>query len=521
MVVRNNKEGLQQKVNRDALLDLKEEVLVVALSGGVDSMTLADFLFSLSLPQTIILAHFDHHLRPTSTKQANEIVAYWQERGQQVIVGEWETPSPGEQGAREARYEFLTQIAKEKHAALVTAHHLDDQVETFFLKLFRKSSLKGLSGMPHMSIDLGVPIIRPFRDIPKKQLEEYAKQQHLPIWEDETNNDTIYARNWVRNSLLPVITERFQQAPQSVTTVMGDIEAAEQIVRPIMANIIQKSCLFHPISVEQKETGARAIEIDTNVITELSVYEERLFWQALADEAQTRYGIDLSRKQTQAISQLIRSKTTAQGTLSLNGRWQVIKRYEIVVFELLPCSKSTGNSTGNLNSKVTSSKVSGNAIEKELKPQQTATKSFDIAAQQEGFARVDCQSFGSYNLTGNLSVKITRLSLNSRPTKGMIETQLIYPNDLINWPLTVRHRKPGDQLFFQAKKSFHQKVNRWFINHKISNEVRDEAWLVVDSDANVIGILDHLNTVDPTLGERDYIAISLVKTESSENEASH
>lgn len=174
---------------------------VVAVSGGIDSVVLLDMILNDNLlgvidKKNIIVAHFDHGIRDNSSDDARfvELLA----KGHQL---EFETKrevlgkSASEEIAREQRYKFLKDLANDRQAELVTAHHLDDLVETIVLNFKRGSRWRGLATMSDKSIK------RPLLKRTKRELIDYALSRRLEWMEDETNSQIIYRRNSVRRSL--------------------------------------------------------------------------------------------------------------------------------------------------------------------------------------------------------------------------------------------------------------------------------------------------------------------------------
>jgi tRNA(Ile)-lysidine synthetase-like protein len=172
---------------------------VVAVSGGVDSMVLLDLLRPLSDVE-LVVAHFDHGIRPDSSEDRKLVEATARNFD---LPFAFEAANLGkaasEATAREARYDFLRRVKNDTGAAaIVTAHHQDDMVETAIINLLRGTGRKGLSSL--RSTD---EIKRPLLNIPKSEIRVYA-QQHALVWrEDSTNQDEMYLRNYVRHRLLP------------------------------------------------------------------------------------------------------------------------------------------------------------------------------------------------------------------------------------------------------------------------------------------------------------------------------
>lgn len=198
--------------------------VIVAVSGGVDSVVLLDSLVnrrmgelitSLQLPVAdyqLVVAHFDHGMRPDSAEDAAFVQSLAKQYGLQYESHRVELGvDASEDTARRARYEFL-QSCSEKYQAvgIITAHHQDDVVESIIINILRGTGWRGL--VPMDQISAKSQIIRPLLRIPKSQLYEYAKTHDLQWREDSTNNDSTYLRNYVRLQLLPQIIKKNPEA---------------------------------------------------------------------------------------------------------------------------------------------------------------------------------------------------------------------------------------------------------------------------------------------------------------------
>lgn len=172
---------------------------VVAVSGGVDSVVLLDLLSKLS-GLKIIVAHFDHGIRPDSQKDRIFVEKLANKYGFPFVFAEGELGAKAsEAAAREARYEFLERVRLDAGAAaVITAHHQDDVLETALINLIRGTGRRGLSSLKETE-----KIKRPLLSYSKKAIKAYAKSHGLKWREDPTNTDTKYLRNYVRQELLP------------------------------------------------------------------------------------------------------------------------------------------------------------------------------------------------------------------------------------------------------------------------------------------------------------------------------
>lgn len=196
------------------LLVSSKSSIVVAVSGGVDSITLLDALAFLSkkLFYKLYIAHFNHQLRQKAADEDESFVkklAYFYNIEFHSSKGNVEKHSKEnnlsiEQSARVMRYSFLEHITKTLQADfLATAHTKDDSAETFLLNLFRGSGLTGLAGIPPKRfISKNACIIRPFLIFSKDEIIEYARRRNLEWREDESNSLLNFTRNKIRNDLL-------------------------------------------------------------------------------------------------------------------------------------------------------------------------------------------------------------------------------------------------------------------------------------------------------------------------------
>lgn len=187
-------------------IDLDPGTYVVAVSGGVDSMVLIEMLRHQT-GLKLIVAHFDHGIRPDSDQDRQLVQAYAEKHGLPFVYHEARLENmASENEARQARYDFLHKVRQAARAdAILTAHHQDDRLETAVHNLLRGTGRKGLSSLgdtPHIK--------RPLLRLTKQELRSYAKQQGLRWREDTTNQDFRYKRNYIRQKLLPKLSRQQQ-----------------------------------------------------------------------------------------------------------------------------------------------------------------------------------------------------------------------------------------------------------------------------------------------------------------------
>lgn len=213
----------------------KGDRIVLAVSGGIDSMVLLDLFDRLSakLAVGIEVAHVNHGLRGTESDADEALVrAAAKEYGMPCRVLKKKPPKGTnvQNAARETRLKFFGRVAKETGSNLVAmAHHLDDQAETVMSHLLRGSGLKGLAGMRPVSKIGNLTVIRPLLEFSKSEIAEYAVRRGIAFREDSTNASAKYSRNSIRHRLMPVLLEfnpKIARHLASMAVCLGDDEEA-------------------------------------------------------------------------------------------------------------------------------------------------------------------------------------------------------------------------------------------------------------------------------------------------------
>jgi tRNA(Ile)-lysidine synthase len=231
--------------------------VVLAVSGGADSMCLADAVLAVAsrLALRPLIAHLDHGLRGEASAADAEFVRSFAAAHRVPCIVERadvralarERKQSIEVAAREARYRFLARAAEDHGARLVAlAHHADDQAETVLLRLIRGTGLQGLCGMQvHDPLPTASHLIavRPLLRVSRANIEQYCRERQLQPRHDATNDELHYARNRVRHELLPFL-ERYNPNIRATLvrladTVASDVEIVEQATQEAFERIAQ------------------------------------------------------------------------------------------------------------------------------------------------------------------------------------------------------------------------------------------------------------------------------------------
>ncbi len=199
-------EKILKDIKKKAYFAPHKKVLI-AVSGGVDSMNLLHFLYLYhkNLGIEIAIAHLNHKQRLESEEEEAYLRSWAKEKNIPIYVDSF-LGIFSEKAARDYRYAFFKRVMfEEGYTALVTAHHADDQVETIFMRLLRGSRLRHLSGIQSVSPFANGELIRPFLHISKSSLPSPFH------FEDSSNHSSFYLRNRIRNTYLPILE---QENPQ-------------------------------------------------------------------------------------------------------------------------------------------------------------------------------------------------------------------------------------------------------------------------------------------------------------------
>jgi tRNA(Ile)-lysidine synthase len=238
--------GFNEFIKKENLFSHHDRLLV-AVSGGLDSVVLCELLYRAGFD--FVLAHCNFRLRGEESDRDERFVVQLAERyGKNVLVKGFDTSVyAAEQklsiqvAARQLRYDWFREVLEEWGAGIVlTAHHLDDNIETLLMNFFKGTGITGLRGMlPRQGI-----VVRPLLFTGRAVLQQFALEAGL-IWvEDSSNESDKYTRNYFRHRIIPGIEEVFPNALQNLAENTGRFREIEMVYRRAMDQQLKKLLEF-------------------------------------------------------------------------------------------------------------------------------------------------------------------------------------------------------------------------------------------------------------------------------------
>ena len=429
--------------------------VVVALSGGADSVGLLHLLLELQERGELTVAaaaHFNHQLRgdeaDADEQFCSELAASTGvpfESAREDIRERAQTEKRSiEDTARRARYAFLESVAVRHRAdAVAVGHTLDDQAETFLLRLIRGAGTRGLAAIrPKAGL-----IIRPLIDIRRLDLREHVVARALTFREDATNADISIPRNRVRHELIPYLERAF--SPGIVDVLAREAASAREDEEKLQAEAIDLAS-----SIVLTNTARTAPHVDAAALNALHpAIAARVVREALARLGSDRFiGFD-------HIQRFLEFAASARdgAALSLPGQ-QIVRSGPWIEFRTEPRRSPEGAEEGRTHFHFPLS-IPGEVV---LETQRLAV----MAAWGAGPEKIIEEPRSSCLVTG------------------------------AKLPLAVRSRRPGDRFHPPGLGGRSKKLQDYLVDRKVARPERDLLPLVVDGDDRIVWIVGHAVSED-------------------------
>ena len=279
--------------------------MILAVSGGMDSMVLLDAMARVARERIAAVATFDHGTGRAATHAAASVRARTAELGLPFIgdrlTAALDLREGSEAAWRTARYAFLGSVATRFDARILTAHTEDDQLETVVMRVLRGAGARGLAGLYAPS---GTE--RPFLAVRREAIARYASEMRVTWVEDPSNSSRVHLRNRVRHDLLPALRG---VAPDIDRTLLTVAHAAADHRRAVSAFVAKHI---------RPERRGRALVVPARELRGLGVDSLSMLWPAIAAQA----GVVLDRRGTRRVAEFT-STSPASGSIPLAGGWRV------------------------------------------------------------------------------------------------------------------------------------------------------------------------------------------------------
>lgn len=404
---------------------LKGKKLLVAISGGIDSIVLTHILYKLKFD--ISLAHCNFSLRG---KESNKDELFVKELGEKLLTPTFtiqfdtenyatEKGISTQMAARELRYNFFQKIIKENTIDyIVTAHQKDDVIETFLINLTRGTGLDGLTGIPEVNKN----VVRPLLPFSRNEILVYATRKKLHWREDSTNSSIKYVRNKIRHKVVPFLKELNPNLLDTFTNTLDNLKGSQQIVNDRIKIVKEQATTIVNNDVHFN------IEILKN-LSNPKIY----FYELLKDYGFTEWD---------DVNNLLEAQS---GKQVLSKTHRLLKDREVLILSLL---KNESNSIFEITEN---------------------TKKIKIPIKLK-FEKIDIP----FDTKNHQNKVFSELILNEENTISIDFDKLSYPLHLRKW-------KKGD-VFYPIGLNGKKKLSKYFKDEKFSLLEKENTWLLCSNN---------------------------------------
>ena len=299
--------------------------VLVAVSGGVDSVVLSELCIRSGLDCTLVHCHFG--LRGTESDRDEAFVrAMGKKYERPVLVQRFDTIAYAEdhgisiqEAARALRYQWFEQLENQgPYMGILLAHHADDTIETVLMHFFRGTGLKGLTGIPEFNHS-GAHLYRPLLNQRKSEIIAYARENQLDWVEDSSNQVSKYTRNYFRNELIPAVRAVFPQVEENILNNARRFRGVESLYEIMLQGFREKF-------IERRGVETRI------PVRKLLPYQHT----SLVFELIREFGF--GEKQVEEVRKLLQSTS---GKYIANQQWQIIRHRNWLVIAPISAEAET------------------------------------------------------------------------------------------------------------------------------------------------------------------------------------
>lgn len=293
--------------------------VVLAVSGGRDSMALLEAALRARRGAVAAVATFDHGTGPSARDAVLVVRRVAGNHGVRVVAGRSRGGATGEAAWRAARWTFLREVAGRCDAQVATAHTRDDQIETVFIRALRGASARGLAGLYAAS-----DVVRPLLDVSRADVAEYAASRRLEIVDDPSNASRRFLRNRVRLDILPAL--------ETARPGFGDELLA--VSRRAAACRAEIERWVDALAPRREGSG---VYVAADPLLALTAMGRALVWPAIA----ARAGVVLDRRATARLAEFT-GGVTGRGRVPLAGGHEVVRHRHAFEVRASAAGRTTG-----------------------------------------------------------------------------------------------------------------------------------------------------------------------------------
>jgi tRNA(Ile)-lysidine synthase len=446
---------VERRIEEHKML-VQGDAVVVAVSGGPDSVALLHILFLLSerYAWKLVAAHVNHQFRgEESASEAVFVANLAKQWGLPCEVAEIDVPAyiqqtslNGQAAAREKRYEFLHAVAQQYSAkSIALAHHADDQAETILMRLIHGTGPSGLTGMQEIRREKKVELIRPFLRIYKSDIEQHCLQHGLAFCRDSSNELRKYFRNQIRLDVMPMLRTYNDHLPESLNRLADMMQAEDDYMESAAQQFFAEQVTFE----------SRCVRFSRQPFARLHVALQRRLIKLILDYlALGVEKVDFAR--IELMRNAILQDQTSNLKLDINEQLCMVREYDSIRFQ------APRITVGAYAYPIMLEEV-------ELRIPEAGKKLIIHVCERK-----------------EISVDV----ISSSP----LDTEAFFDLDQLELPLLVRSRVTGDRMQPYGLNGT-KKVKDMFIDAKIPPSQRDAVPLIVDAKGQVLWIpgLRHSN----------------------------
>ena len=444
-----------------SLLEKKDRV-IIGLSGGPDSVALLYLLLELreEYHLTLILAHLEHGIRGEESRQQAQFVQHLgEELGLPCFIRYMDVPQLRrikglslEEAAREARYQFFREVAKETEATKIAlGHTADDQAETLLMRLLRGAGPEGLAAIRPRR-DEEIPLIRPLLNVFRRQILDFLAEQKIPFCLDSTNQEPNCLRNRIRLHLIPLLSKEYNPKIMMILHQTASILGEEREWLSSLVKEHLRQCL------EQAEEQKMRLALGHFLAAPVALQRETLR-QAVQQVGSAPYRIGFTK--VSAALKWLRGGRRAEGGVVHLGQDIYLRKlgqsFEIEQRPAPPKIRPPEDFCYQMN-------IPGKTIIPEL--------GLSILAEIVPVSSLAAAEGASVETSAETSAgRVLRCGFRFEPEKAYLDF------DTLPLPLFIRKRRPGDR-FHPLGGPGHKRLKNFFIDAKIPQPEREKIPLV-------------------------------------------